>query len=43
MEKEIATHFGKYACLETSVDTGAWWDTVNSVTKSWTRLKQLSK
>ena len=26
----------QYSCLENSVDGGAWWATVNGVTKSWT-------
>ena len=29
-------------CLENSVGRGAWWATVHGVTKSQTRLKQLS-
>ena len=29
-------------CLENPVDKGAWRATVHGVTKSWTRLKQLS-
>ena len=32
----------QYACLENLVDGGPWWATVHGVTKSWTRLKQLS-
>ena len=32
----------QYSCLENPMDTGAWWATVHGVTKSWTRLKQLS-
>ena len=32
----------QYACLEGSMDRGAWWATVHGVAKSWTRLKQLS-
>ena len=31
----------QYACMENSMDRGAWWATVHRVTKSWTRLKQL--
>ena len=31
-----------YSCLENSMDRGAWWATVRWVTKSRTRLKQLS-
>ena len=30
------------SCLENPVDRGAWWATVHGVTKSQTRLKQLS-
>ena len=32
----------QYFCLENSMDRGASWATVQSITKSWTRLKQLS-
>ena len=28
----------QYSCLENYMDKGAWWVTVNGVTKSWTRL-----
>ena len=31
-----------YSCLENPMDRGAWWATVHGVTKSRTRLKQLS-
>ena len=31
------------SCLENPIDRGAWWATVHQVTKSWTRLKQLSR
>ena len=31
-----------YSCLENSIDRGAWWASVHRVTKSQTRLKQLS-
>ena len=31
-----------YSCLENSMDRGAWRATVHGVTKSQTRLKQLS-
>ena len=31
-----------YSCLENPMDRGAWRATVHRVTKSWTRLKQLS-
>ena len=32
----------QYSCLENPMDRGAWWATVHTVTKSQTRLKQLS-
>ena len=32
----------QYACLENSVDRGAWWATVHGVAKSQTQLRQLS-
>ena len=32
----------QYFCLENPMNKGAWWATVHEVTKSWTRLKQLS-
>ena len=32
----------QYSCLENPMDRGAWQATVHRVTKSWTRLKQLS-
>ena len=32
----------QYSCLENPMDGGAWWATVQRVTKSQTRLKQLS-
>ena len=32
----------QYSCLENPTDRGAWWATVHGVTKSQTRLKQLS-
>ena len=32
----------QYFCLENPMDRGAWRATVHRVTKSWTRLKQLS-
>ena len=32
----------QYSCLENPVDRKAWWATVHGVTKSWTRLNQLS-
>ena len=30
----------QYSCLENPVDRGAWWATINGVTKSWTRLSE---
>ena len=32
----------QYSCLENPFDRGAWRATVHGVTKTWTRLKQLS-
>ena len=32
----------QYSCLENPMDRRAWWATVHGVTKSQTRLKQLS-
>ena len=32
----------QYSCLENSMDREVWWATVHGVTKSQTRLKQLS-
>ena len=32
----------QYSCLENPMDGGAWWAAVHGVTKSRTRLKQLS-
>ena len=32
----------QYSCLENFMNKGGWWATVRGVTKSWTRLKQLS-
>ena len=29
----------QYSCLENPMDRVAWWATVHSVTKSWTRIK----
>ena len=37
LEKEIATH-PSISCLENSMDKGAWWATVQRVTKSWIQL-----
>ena len=31
-----------YSCLENPMDGGAWWATVHGVTKSWTRLSDLT-
>ena len=28
----------QYFCLENTMDKGAWWATVQGVTKSWTQL-----
>ena len=28
----------QYACLENSIDRGAWWVTVHGVAKSWSQL-----
>ena len=41
LEEEMATQL-QYSCLENPMDRGAWWATVHAVTKSGTRLKQLS-
>ena len=30
----------QYCCLENPMDRGAWWATVQGVTKSWTRLNE---
>ena len=30
----------QYSCLENPMDRGAWWATVHSIAKSWTRLKR---
>jgi len=32
----------QYSCLENPMDRGAWWATVHGVTKSWTRLNDLT-
>ena len=32
----------QYSCLENSMGRGAWWSPIHRITKSWTRLKQLS-
>ena len=36
MEKGMAAHPSIFACLENSMDRGAWWVTVQGVTKSQT-------
>ena len=41
LEERMATHFS-ILVWRILVDRGAWWATVHRVTKSWTRLKQLS-
>ena len=40
LEEGMATQSA--SCLENPLDRGAWLATVHTVTKSWTRLKQLS-
>ena len=32
----------QYSCLENPMDRGAWWATIHGVTKSWTRLSDLT-
>ena len=32
----------QYFCLENLMNRGAWWATVHSVAKSWTRLESFS-
>ena len=32
----------QYSCLENPIDRGAWQATIHSITKSWTRRKQLN-
>ena len=32
----------QYSCLENSMDRGAWWAPVHGVSKSWTRLSDLT-
>ena len=32
----------QYSCLENPMDGGAWWATIHGVTKSWTRLSDLT-
>ena len=38
LEKEMATHSSVLACLENSVDRGAWWATGHGVAKNRTLL-----
>ena len=33
VEKEMATHWLQYSCLENPMDRGAWWATVHGVTR----------
>ena len=35
-------HFYAYLCLENPMDGGAWWAAVHGVSKSWTRLSDLT-
>ena len=32
----------QFACLENSMDGGAWWAIVHGVAKSWTRLSNFT-
>ena len=32
----------QYSCLDNPMNRGAWWAAVHWVSKTWTRLKQLS-
>ena len=41
LEKEMATPL-QYSCLENPRDGGAWWATVHGVTKSRTRVSNLT-
>ena len=41
LEEGMTTHFSVFA-WRIPMDRGAWWGTVHKVTKSYTRLKQLS-
>ena len=41
LEEGMATHSDILAC-RIPMDRGAWWASVNVVSKSWTRLKRLS-
>ena len=38
LEKEMATQYFQYSCLENLMDRGAWWAAVHGVTKSQARL-----
>ena len=47
LEKEMGNQYilqarilTPYSCLENPMDKGAWWGTVQGVTKSWTRLTE---
>ena len=40
--KMINGNLLQYSCLENPMDGGAWWATVHGVTKSWTRLSDLT-
>ena len=40
-EKGMATHSS--ACLGNLMDRRAWWATVHSIAKSWTRLSDLAR
>ena len=33
----------QYCCLENSADRGAWWASVNGVTKGWTQLSRVQQ
>ena len=35
-------HPFQYSCLNNPMDRGAWWATVQRVSKSWTQLKRLN-
>ena len=41
LEKEMAPH-SSYSCLENPMDGGAWRAEVHGVSKSWTRLSDLT-
>ena len=38
LEKEMATQYFQYSCLENIMDRGAWWAAVHGVAKSQARL-----